>query len=112
MIMARKGTMHVKEIASKHLKETINIKIYVPEEFDSLYENHLCIMQDGDDYFQLGRVATVSDQLHEEDYIVNTVFAGIPYIDRYDRWEKYHPEGEKFKNYMLFLHEEVVPSLN
>lgn len=110
--MARKGTMYDKTIMSNHLNESITIKIYEPEQFDSLYENNVCIMQDGDDYFHLGRVATVSDRLHDDYDIVNTTFVGIPYIDRFDRWKKYHPDGEQFAAYKLFLHDEVVPLLD
>jgi|SRR5699024_3075624 len=107
--MARKGIMTDKTIESEFLQEEMVVKIYRPEKFDSLYENHVCIMQDGDDYFQLGRVATVSDRLHEEEEIVNVTFIGIHYIDRFDRLKKYHPDGEQFGAYIDFLVKEVVP---
>lgn len=110
--MARKGKMYDKTIESKFLQESITVRIYEPEQFDSLYENNVCIMQDGDDYFQIGRVATISDQLHGEGDIVNTTFIGIPYIDRYDRWKKYHPDGEQFEAYKLFMYEELLPLLD
>lgn len=110
--MARKGKMYDRTIDSKHLKETIKIRIYEPEQFDSLYESNVCIMQDGDDYFQIGRIATISDRLHDDYDIVNTTFVGIPYIDRYDRWKKYHPDGAQFEAYQLFMHEEVLPLLD
>lgn len=109
--MARQGTMYDKTIDSTYLNESITIKIYKPEVFDSLYENNVCIMQDGDDYFQLGRIATLSDRLHDKLDIVNTCFVGIPYIDRFDRWKKYHPKGEQFEAYKSFIYEEVVPLL-
>lgn len=96
-------------IQSQFLNEKIVIKVYEPEHFDPLYENQVCIMQDGDDYFHLGRIATVSDRLHEEQDIVNTTFVGIPYTDRYDRWRKYYPDGEQFTAYKRFLQKEVVP---
>lgn len=109
--MARKGKMFDKEIESTFLKEKMVLKIYEPEEFNSLYENNVCIMQDGDDYFQLGRVATVSDKLHTEEDIINTTFVGIHYIDRFDRLKKYHPDGEQFDAYINFLTKEVLPLL-
>ncbi|WP_369404974.1 alpha/beta hydrolase-fold protein [Piscibacillus salipiscarius] len=93
--MGRQGTMLDKEIKSQYLDETFVIKIYKPENFSPLYKYHICIMQDGDDYYQLGRAATVSDRLHSKSEIENTIFAGIHYKDRYDRWDKYHPDGEK-----------------
>lgn len=112
IFLARKGTMYDREINSKFLNEKMIVKIYEPEQFDSLYENQVCIMQDGDDYFQMGRVATLSDKLHEDGDIVNTTFVGIHYIDRFDRLKKYHPEGEQYEAYIQFLTEEVVPLLD
>src|SRR5690625_1729245 len=110
--MARKGNMFDKSIKSDFLHEEMIVKIYEPEQFNSLYENKVCIMQDGDDYYQLGRVATLSDQLHESGDLVNTTFVGIHYVDRFDRLKKYHPDGEQFEDYIHFLTEEVVPLLN
>lgn len=107
--MARKGKMYDKEIKSSYLKETMLLKIYEPEQFSSIHETNICIMQDGDDYYQLGRLATVSDALHEDYDIVNTYFVGIHYIDRSDRLKKYHPDGEQYEAYKNFLAFEVVP---
>lgn len=107
--MARKGTMYDKVIESSYLQETMTLKIYEPEIIDPLYETNVCIMQDGNDYYQLGRVATISDRLHDSGDIVNTVFVGIHYIDRFDRLKKYHPNGEQYEQYQQFLTKEVVP---
>ncbi|TFB15061.1 esterase family protein [Filobacillus milosensis] len=110
--MGRKGTMVEKDIDSQYLDETLTLKIFKPENYSPLYKYHICIMQDGNDYYQLGRVATVSDRLHEEGEIENTIFVGIHYQDRYDRWDKYHPDGERNKAYIKFLVFEVVPLLD
>lgn len=110
--MARKGKMIEKEIESSYLDETMVLRIYQPEAFSPLYKYHLCIMQDGNDYYQLGRVATLSDRLHEEMEIDNTVFVGIHYQDSEDRRRKYHPEGAQHKAYKSFLIHEVVPFLD
>ena len=110
--LGRKGTMIEKEIESRYLKETMTIKIFQPETFSPLYKYNICIMQDGNDYFQMGKVATLSDRLHDSREITNTVFAGIHYQDRYDRWKKYHPSGEQNESYMKFLVNEVLPLLD
>src|SRR5690625_3737437 len=110
--MARKGHMYEKEITSQYLNESISLRIYEPEKIDSLYETNVCIMQDGNDYYNLGRLATVSDELHENDTIVNTIFVGIHYKDRFERSERYHPEGKEHEAYMNFLIDEVVNSLD
>ncbi|WP_404451792.1 esterase family protein [Virgibacillus necropolis] len=110
--MGRKGTMVEEKIDSKYLDEVMTLKIYQPESFSPLYKYHICIMQDGNDYYQLGRAATLSDRLHANEEIENTVFVGIHYNDKYDRKEKYHPSGEKQDAYIKFLVYEVVPLLD
>lgn len=110
--MRRKGTMLEQKIVSEFLNEAIVLKIYQPESFSPLYKYYICIMQDGNDYYQLGRVATLSDRLHESGEITNTVFIGIHYQNRYDRREKYHPNGKKQQAYIKFLVREVVPLLD
>lgn len=108
----RKGTMIEKTIDSSYLNEEMVLKIYQPPAFSPMYKYHICIMQDGDDYYQMGRLATLSDELHEEVEITNTVFVGIHYIDRFDRLKKYHPDGEQFEEYMKFLAFEVSSFLD
>lgn len=108
----RKGTMIEETIKSSYLNEEMVLKIYQPPAFSPMYKYHICIMQDGDDYYQMGRLATLSDQLHEDVEITDTVFVGIHYIDRFDRLKKYHPEGEQFEEYMKFLAFEVVSFLD
>ncbi|ASK60739.1 hypothetical protein CFK37_00205 [Virgibacillus phasianinus] len=110
--MGRKGTMIEKEIDSTYLKEVMTLKIYQPESFSPLYKYHICIMQDGNDYYQLGRAATLSDRLHAQEEIENTVFVGIHYNDKFDRRTKYHPSGEKQDAYIKFLVYEVTPLLD
>ncbi len=110
--MGRKGTMEEESIKSTYLDETMTVKIYKPSSFSPLYKYHICIMQDGNDYLQLGRIATLSDRYHEDGTIENTIFVGIHYQDKHDRRNKYHPDGEQFVDYMKFLANEVVPMLD
>src|SRR5699024_3271155 len=81
LAIARKGKTIKEEMESKYLKESTTLTLCLPENFSSLYNSHICIMQDGNDYYQLGRVATVSDKLHTNEEIENPVFVGIHYLD-------------------------------
>ncbi|QKY71568.1 esterase family protein [Lentibacillus sp. CBA3610] len=110
--MRRKGTMTEKQINSHYLNETLTLKIYQPESFSPLYKYQICIMQDGDDYYQLGRAATWSDRLHDNSDISNTILVGIHYRDKVDRRNKYHPDGDQRAAYSKFLVHEVVPFLD
>ncbi|MFD2759802.1 alpha/beta hydrolase [Lentibacillus juripiscarius] len=110
--MGRKGTMLVEQLNSRYLNETMTLKIYLPETYSDLYKYHLCIMQDGDDYYQLGRAATLSDRMHANGDMTNTILVGIHYQDKYDRRDKYHPQGSRQQAYMKFLVQEAVPFLD
>ena len=111
-IYVRKGKMVEQNIESKYLQEKLSLKIYTPEDYSPFQQYNLCLMQDGNDYYQMGRVATISDQLHEDGEIEHTIFVGIHYQDRYDRRKKYHPDGEQFQTYIQFIIKEVVPFLD
>ncbi|UOQ43404.1 alpha/beta hydrolase-fold protein [Halobacillus salinarum] len=110
--MGRDGTMTDYTINSEYLNEAMVLKVYTPNHFSPLYKYHFCIMQDGNDYFQMGRAATLSDRLHADQEIENTIFVGIHYNDKYDRQDKYHPDGSKQGDYVNFLIREVVPFLD
>lgn len=112
MELGRKGKMTEETIDSTYLNETMTLKLYHPEAFSPLYKYNICIMQDGNDYYQMGRVATLSDRLHASNEISNTVFVGIHYQDKFDRRKKYHPDGEQQAAYIKFLVHEVVPLLD
>ncbi|MFS0782831.1 alpha/beta hydrolase [Bacillus sp. 1P06AnD] len=97
---------------SDSLQEEIELLIYLPANYSPLYKYTICIVNDGKDYFQMGRLGRVADQLLYEEKIENTIFVGIPYKDRFDRRTKYHPEGEKQSQYIRFLAHELVPFLD
>lgn len=111
MVRRRKGKMDSLLISSDYLDENIEVTWYLPEGFTPFNDYQLVIMQDGNDYFQMGRIATLSDDLHEDGEIDLTIFVGIHYRDRYDRWDKYHPEGKQNNNYTSFLLKEAIPAV-
>ncbi|QQZ11542.1 alpha/beta hydrolase [Heyndrickxia vini] len=97
---------------SKVLGENLTILVYLPANYSPLYKYNLLIAQDGKDYFQLGRIARVADELLEKDEIENVIIVGIPYQNVNDRRKKYHPEGEQNDAYIRFLAHELVPFLD
>lgn len=107
-----KGKISEIVFESKELKEALPILIYLPSTFSPLYKYSICIAQDGRDYFQLGRIGRVAEQLMKEKEIENMIIVGIPYKDVQDRWKKYHPAGEQHQAYIRFLALELVPFLD
>ncbi|WP_246939119.1 alpha/beta hydrolase [Bacillus pinisoli] len=97
---------------SQALQEELTLLLYKPANFSTLYKYHLVIAQDGQDYFNLGRIARVTEELLEEKKIPNTIIVGVPYSSVRDRREKYHPEGKQKDSYIRFLAHELVPYLD
>lgn len=110
--MGRKGKMVDKRIDSEYLHEEMTLTIYHPATISTSATYNICIMQDGNDYYQMGRIATLSDRLHDNRTLSNTIFIGIHYQDKFDRKKKYHPSGEQNPDYIKFLAYEVLPLLN
>lgn len=107
----RQGTITEIDFNSKELDETLDLLVYLPAVYSPLYKYSLLIVQDGKDYFQMGRLTRFADELLEEEKIENLIIVGIPYKNIKDRRQKYHPDGEKNDSYIRFLAHELVPWL-
>lgn len=99
------------QLYSKELQEDVQMLVYFPASFSPLYKYNLLIAQDGKEYFQLGRIGRIADELIHNKEMANTIIVGIPFLDVDDRRAKYHPSGEKNKAYIRFLAHELVPFL-
>ena len=107
-----KGTIKEYTFTSQALNEELELLVYLPANFSPLYKYSLLIAQDGRDYFQMGRIGRFADELLANGEIENLIIVGVPYKDRFDRWEKYHPQGKKQSAYIRFLAHELVPFLD
>jgi enterochelin esterase-like enzyme len=107
-----RGTVQEVLIESAALNEEVQLLIHLPATFSHLYKYSLLIVQDGHDYFRLGRIGKITDELLAKKEIENLIIIGIPYKDVEDRRSKYHPEGEKHRAYIRFLAHELAPYLD
>ena len=107
-----RGTIKDIVFFSDSLQEEMNLLIYIPANYSPLYQYHVCIVSDGRDYFQLGGIARLADQLIDDYEIEQTIFVGVPYRDAKDRARKYIPTGDLFDAYIRFLAHELVPYLD
>lgn len=107
-----RGTVQEVHFESVALGETVELLVHLPATFSPLYKYSLLIAQDGQDYFRLGRIGTLADELLAKKEIENLIIVGIPYKDTDDRRSKYHPDGEKHDAYLRFLAHELVPWLD
>jgi enterochelin esterase-like enzyme len=107
-----RGKVNELNLYSKELNEELKMLVYLPATFSPLYKYSLLIAQDGKDYFQLGRIPRLADELLGNKEIENMIIVGIPYKDVEDRRRKYHPDGEENDAYIRFLAHELVPYLD
>lgn len=106
------GNINEIKFNSLSLMEEITLLVYIPANYSPLLKYTICIVNDGKDYFQMGRLGRIADQFHHEGMIENTIFVGVPYNNVQDRRSKYHPDGEKQSKYIKFLAHELVPFLD
>lgn len=107
-----RGNVQDLSLYSKELQEDMQLLVYLPSNYSPLYKYTLVIASDGKDYFQLGRVPRVVDELLENKEIENIIVVGIPYKNVADRNKKYEPTGEQHASYLRFLAHELVPFLD
>ncbi|MEE6451729.1 alpha/beta hydrolase-fold protein [Gottfriedia acidiceleris] len=106
------GTREEHTLYSEHIKKEITFTIYYSSMYTPLIKHHLLIAQDGQDYFNLGKVHRVIEKLTKEGSIQPTIVVGIPYSSPEERFKLYHPSQAGQKNYIRFLAEELLPYLD
>lgn len=107
-----KGSVKEIDFYSNALQEELKLLVYIPPNFTPLVKYSVLIASDGRDYFQLGRIPRLADELHNEYEIENLIIVGVPYQNAKDRQRKYIPTGDLFEAYTRFLAHELVPYLD
>ncbi|WP_391208198.1 alpha/beta hydrolase [Psychrobacillus sp. L4] len=107
-----RGIVQDMTLFSDALQEEMQLLIYLPPNYSPLYKYSVLIANDGKDYFQLGRISRVADELYDQKEIENVIIVGVPYKNVKDRREKYHPDGPKHQAYIRFLAQELVPYID
>ncbi|OLS34114.1 hypothetical protein BTR22_19460 [Alkalihalophilus pseudofirmus] len=112
--MARpyEGTLFEETFNSEYLQTEQKILYYTPPNFTPLKSYDVLICQDGNDYFQLGRIPRQVEELIEEAELRDVIIVGVPYPSVDERRKRYHPDGEKAEAYIRFLAHELVPYLD
>jgi enterochelin esterase family protein len=105
------GQITEAKLNSHELDDDIPLLIYTPPNFTPLQTYDLLICQDGNDYFQLGRIPRQVEELIDEGEIRETIVVGVPYPSVHERRKRYHPNGEKVEAYIRFLANELLPYL-
>ncbi|NMO95941.1 alpha/beta hydrolase [Paenibacillus lemnae] len=103
-----KRTIVKEEIQSRHLKESRNLRIYLPPSYNELLSYPVVYCQDGEEFFNFGRIATWANQLILEEGLDPFIIVGVE-VNTKIRTEEYAPFGNRFDAYLSCFAEEIIP---
>ncbi|RKP56908.1 esterase family protein [Cohnella endophytica] len=104
-----KRTIHKHDIPSTILPEgQRTIRVYLPPGFQAWISYPVVYCQDGEDFFNFGRIATHAQRLILEEDWDPFIIVGVE-VDKSQRTSEYAPDGERYPLYTRFFAEEMVP---
>ncbi|MED4603871.1 alpha/beta hydrolase-fold protein [Paenibacillus validus] len=99
----------VKELVpSTYLGENRALRIYLPPGYNELLSYPVIYCQDGEDFFNFGRIATAMNRLIYDHNADPAIIVGVD-VDKSVRTSEYAPGGERFAAYCRFFAEELLP---
>ncbi|MGN7357093.1 alpha/beta hydrolase [Paenibacillus sp. SAF-054] len=103
-----KRTIHKEEIASQFLNETRNLRVYLPPGYNEILSYPVVYCQDGEEFFNFGRIATTANHLILDGGTDPFIIVGVE-VDTSIRTEEYAPFGSRFDAYTRCFAEEIIP---
>ena len=101
-------TIEKKSIISNHLNETRSLRIYLPPGYNELLSYPVIYCQDGEEFFNFGRIATFMTQGILDEGLEPTIIVGID-VNLKNRTREYAADGDRHQAYAAFMAEELVP---
>lgn len=103
-----KRTIVKEVIESKFLQENRTLRIYLPPGYNEILSYPVVYCQDGEEFFNFGRIATWANQLILEEGVDPFIIVGVE-VDTKVRTEEYAPFGNRFDAYLSCFAEEIIP---
>ncbi len=103
-----KRTILKEEIHSRHLGEARTLRIYLPPGYNELLSYPVIYCQDGEEFFNFGRIATYANQLILDENIEPFIVVGVE-VNTKIRTQEYAPFGSRFEAYTACFAEEIIP---
>lgn len=95
-------------VPSSCLNEERPIRIYLPPGYNEVLSYPVIYCQDGEQFFNFGRIATILTAGILDDGLEPAIVVGID-VRTETRTAEYAPEGERHAAYMKFFTEELLP---
>ncbi|WP_126426642.1 alpha/beta hydrolase [Brevibacillus marinus] len=105
-----KRTIVKEEVPSRLLDANRPVKVYLPPGYNELLSYPVVFCQDGNDFFTLGRIATVTNQLILDEGMEPIIIVGVS-VERSKRTSEYAATGARNEAYKRFFVEELLPYL-
>ncbi len=104
-----KRTINKEVITSRHLPEgERNLRVYLPPGYNELLSYPAVYCQDGEEFFNFGRIATIANQLILDEGVEPFIIVGVD-VDKKLRTAEYSPDGDRYAGYVSFFGEELIP---
>lgn len=104
-----KRTIARDAVASRHLPEgSRNVRVFLPPGYNELLSYPVVYCQDGEQFFNFGRIVTTANQLILDEGIEPFIIVGVD-VELTHRTAEYAPSGDRHDAYVSFFGEELVP---
>jgi enterochelin esterase-like enzyme len=99
----------VKELVpSKALGMERTVRVLLPPGYQELISYPVIYCQDGEQFFNFGRIATHMNRLIYDEGVDPAIIVGVD-VDTSTRTSEYAPEGSRFSAYRHFFTQELLP---
>jgi enterochelin esterase-like enzyme len=104
-----KRTIVKETVSSRYLPEGSRaLRVYLPPGYQEILSYPAVYCQDGEDFFNFGRVATIAGRLILDEGIEPFIIVGVD-VDKKTRTAEYSPDGDRHEDYLSFFGEELIP---
>ncbi|EXX85685.1 enterochelin esterase [Paenibacillus darwinianus] len=106
-----KRTIVKETVDSRFLPEgSRSLRIFLPPGYNEVLSYPVVYCQDGEDFFNFGRIATQANALIAEGELEPLIIVGVD-VDKKVRTAEYAPDGDRHERYVRFFAEELVPAI-
>lgn len=104
-----KRTIVKETVVSRYLPEgSRELRVYLPPGYNEIISYPVIYCQDGEDFFNFGRIATLANKLILEADMEPIIIVGVD-VDKSKRTAEYAPDGDRHASYIRFFVEEMIP---
>ena len=103
-----KRTIIKHEIDSQYLNEARKLRVYLPPGYNELISYPVVYCQDGEEFFNFGRIATIANQLILDEDAEPFIIVGVE-VNVKVRTQEYAPFGSRYEAYLSCFTNEIIP---